>query len=349
MKPINVIVTASGAPGGPSIIQSLRNVKEREIKIIATDVHRDAAGLYLADKYYIVPYGTDPTYPKEMLEIARRENADVILPLSSLELLALSRFKKFEEYGIKVLISTPEKIAVALNKYRTYRFLEGKGFTEVLPKYHLVKSIEELEDAAENLDFPANPFVIKPPQGKGQRGFRIIVEQKISRVTDFLNTKPYDAYMNYHGLIKILGEEESFPPFLAMEFLPGREYTIDVLCKDGVSYVVVPRRRVKTTLGISTVGVTECNEELIEIAKDLTRLFGFDYIVNMQFKYNERGEPKLLEINPRIAGTVCLTIESGINLPYAAIKLALGKPINDLTVKWGTKIIRYWDHVTLQE
>ena len=79
MKPITVIVTASGAPGGPSIIQSLRKVKERKIRIVATDVHRDAAGLYLADKYYIVPYGTDPAYPEEMLKIASRENVDIIL------------------------------------------------------------------------------------------------------------------------------------------------------------------------------------------------------------------------------------------------------------------------------
>ena len=350
MKPITVIVTASGAPGGPSIIQSLRKVKERKIRIVATDVHRDAAGLYLADKYYIVPYGTDPAYPEEMLKIASRENVDIILPLSSLELLALSRFKKrFEEKCIRVLISAPEKIAIALNKYRTYRFLEEKGFTKILPKYHLVKSIKELEDAAENLGFPAKPFIIKPPQGKGQRGFRIIVKQKISSVTDFLNTKPYDAYMDYHELIRILGKEENFPPLLVMEFLPGKEYTIDVLCKEGISYAAVPRYRKRTTLGVSTIGVTERNEELIKITRNLIRLFGFDYIINIQFKYDENGEPKLLEVNPRIAGTVCLTIESGINLPYAAIKLALGEPVNDLAVKWGTKIIRYWDHVTLQE
>ena len=60
MKPLTVIVTASGAPGGPSIIKSLRRVDERKITIIATDIHENASGLYLADKHYIVPSGTDP-------------------------------------------------------------------------------------------------------------------------------------------------------------------------------------------------------------------------------------------------------------------------------------------------
>lgn len=346
---ITVIVTASGAPGGPSIIKGLRSVKERTIKIVATDIRNDAAGLYLADKAYIVPPGNDPTYIDKMLNIAINEQVDAILPLSSIELPALSKNKElFEDKGVKVLTSNYNSTLIALDKYKTYQYLNSKGIS-VAPTTYLVQTLDELKSAAQELGFPAKPFVIKQPRGKGQRGFRVITNYKMT-IEQFLESKPYDINMPYESLINMLKEAESFPPLMVMEYLPGPEYTVDVLCYKGETIVAIPRLRKQTTLGISTVGVAENKEEIIGLVKDIVEAFNFDYIVNMQFKYNETGEPKLLEINPRIAGTVCLSIEAGVNIPYLAIKLALGEEIkkDEIEVKWGTIIIRYWDHVTIK-
>jgi carbamoyl-phosphate synthase large subunit len=349
MKPITVIVTASGAPGGPSIIQSLRRVDERSIRIIATDIRKDASGLYLADASYIVPMGTDPSYAKELLKIAVHENADAVLPLSSMELQNLSQANdEFAEKGIKVLVSDPSPIQTALNKFKTYTFLKGKDVKEVIPKFFLIKSCEGLEKASHNLGFPNKPFVIKPMEGKGKRGFRIITTEPL-RFSNLMEEKPDSSTMRYREFAEIVREAKKIPPFLAMEYLAGNEYTVDALCKDGRPIVTVPRRREKTTLGISTTGCTEHNEKLIEITEKIVKAFGFEYLINAQFKFDENDEPKLLEINPRIAGTICLTVESGVNLPYLALKVALGEKIEQQNVKWGTKIIRYWDHVVLHE
>ena len=95
MNSIADIVTSSGTPEGSSVVQRFHDVKEREINIIATNMLGDVTSLYLANNYYIiVPYRTNSTYPNEMPRVSRQEKGDVILPLSSLELLALLRSKK---------------------------------------------------------------------------------------------------------------------------------------------------------------------------------------------------------------------------------------------------------------
>ena len=55
----------------------------------------------------------------------------------------------------------------------------------------------------------------------------------------------------------------------------------------------------------------------------------------------------IIEINPRVQGTIVACLGAGVNLPVLAIKQELDLPISEeeLQVKWGTKFSRYWDEV----
>ena len=55
----------------------------------------------------------------------------------------------------------------------------------------------------------------------------------------------------------------------------------------------------------------------------------------------------LLEINPRVQGTISAALGAGVNLPVLAVKQELGMPIsqNELLVNWGTKFVRYWEEL----
>ncbi len=78
----------------------------------------------------------------------------------------------------------------------------------------------------------------------------------------------------------------------------------------------------------------------------LLRLNG---VVGFQFKKNEQGIPCIIESNPRLQGTVILSVAAGANLPCLAVKMALGQQIERPKVKWGVKMIRYWDEVICAE
>ena len=87
-------MTACGAPGFPSIYKSLMKNAERKIEVIGTDMNKNAVGFLMLEKSYIVPSGLSEDFISTMLEIAEKENIDVIMPLATFELMALRRIRK---------------------------------------------------------------------------------------------------------------------------------------------------------------------------------------------------------------------------------------------------------------
>jgi carbamoyl-phosphate synthase large subunit len=55
----------------------------------------------------------------------------------------------------------------------------------------------------------------------------------------------------------------------------------------------------------------------------------------------------LVEVNPRVQGTIVAALGAGVNLPLLAIKQEMGLDIEpiELNVKWGTRFSRYWTEV----
>ena len=62
MKPITVMVTASGAPGTAALLHALRRNGERELRLVGTDMSERSVGRHLCDAFHIVPAGSDPAF-----------------------------------------------------------------------------------------------------------------------------------------------------------------------------------------------------------------------------------------------------------------------------------------------
>jgi len=341
MKDLCVIVTAFGAPGGPGIIASLRRVRERGIRIVGVDANPAASGLFLSDDAYVVPEAaSEDSYIAAMVDVARKSKADAILPLSGTELLLLSR-NAAGFSGASVAVNRPEALEIALDKQKTYAFLAGSGVA--IPDHRVVEDYEGFLAAVQALGYPEVPVCFKPAVSKGQRGFRILREDADLRKI-LLETKP-DSTVTTLDLVSPILSAGFSQQLLVSEYLPGSEYTVDSLVDEGRSLVTIPRKRVATKLGISSVGVVENNPAMIRAAEEINRLFAFHFNINVQLKYAADGIPKLVEINPRVSGTICLSVEAGPNLPYLAIKQALGEDFEIPEVEWGITMIRYWSEV----
>jgi predicted ATP-grasp superfamily ATP-dependent carboligase len=107
---------------------------------------------------------------------------------------------------------------------------------------------------------------------------------------------------------------------MVLEFLEGREYSIDCLSSHEKLYAAIPRMK-----GDGRIRELVERSELIKIAHDFHQKFKVPYLFNIQVKYNNDGAPKLLEINPRMSGGMHFSCLSGINFPYLAIKICLVK------------------------
>jgi biotin carboxylase len=69
--------------------------------------------------------------------------------------------------------------------------------------------------------------------------------------------------------------------------------------------------------------VVERNLALVAVVRRLTARFRLNNLFNVQFR-DADGLSYLLEVNPRMSGGLPFSCQSGLVLPYWALRLALG-------------------------
>src|SRR4051794_27124680 len=141
------MVTASGAPGTRALLRALKENGEREIRLVGTDMSERSVGRHLCDAFHLVPAGSDPGFPDKVLELARRERVDAILPQSSFDLEGLA--EHVERFEMPVLVSGPDAIRRSNDKAETYELLHRLGLPA--PQFRRVNGGLEVETAAREL------------------------------------------------------------------------------------------------------------------------------------------------------------------------------------------------------
>jgi carbamoyl-phosphate synthase large subunit len=336
-----VLMTGAGAPGASGIVRSLRAAEGRTLRIVGVDMDPDAYGFALVDEQYTVPAGGDEEYIPRMREIAAAESVDVVLPLTTAELGPLAANRA--AFDATVMVSPADALAVANDKGALYDRLEHEGF-DAAPSFHRVADEESFVEAVEALGYPEDPVCFKPPVASGMRGFRVL-DEGTDRLTRLLEEKPGGAVTTLPEVLPVLSSADSFPELVVMEYLPGEEYSVDALVtEDGVD-PVVPRSRARTRAGITFEGVVEQRTDLIDATRDICRALDLEYNVNFQFRYDATGTPKIIEINPRVAGTIVMCVGAGANMPHLGVHYALGGDPPAVDVDWGTRMTRYWQEL----
>lgn len=339
---VNVLMTGAGAPGAPGIIQCL--LQGDWVNLTVGDADDKAVGKLLHANFVKLLPANNPEFTNHLLQACKEHDIQFILPLVTKELFPLSSAKKeFKKEGIAILVSDEQALHVANDKLETYKFLQEKDIA--VPKFYAASCIEEFENGAQALGYPEKDFCFKPAVSNGSRGFRIVSDKQDESYLLF-NEKPYQTYITYQNAIKVLSEK-SFPRLLLSEYLPGEEYSVDCLAAEGKAKVVVPRLRIKTVNGISTAGRFVKDIEIIDYCIKIIEAAGLHANIGLQVKRSVDGTPLLLEINPRVQGSIVAGLGAGINLPLLALQQELGIAIepHSLEVRWGTDFLRYWTEV----
>jgi carbamoyl-phosphate synthase large subunit len=339
---INVLMTGAGAPGAAGILKCL--FQNPDIHVTAADANPDAVGRRLVDDFVTIPFAHQENFIETILSVCREKNIHVLLPLVTKELIPLAQHvKELEASGVKLLVSSAESLEIANNKSRLYQFLEWRGID--LPAYRVVETIEQFETAVKELGYPDKDICFKPSVSNGSRGFRIL-SNKINKLDLLFNYKPDSKYMTLEEAIAILSSG-LFPELLVSEYLPGDEFSIDCLANHGETLIAVPRLRKKMINGISVEGEFIKEESIISYCKQIIKELRLHGNIGLQVKQSAAGKYLVLEINPRVQGTISAALGAGVNLPLLAIKQELGLSItpDELNVKWGTKFSRHWSEV----
>jgi carbamoyl-phosphate synthase large subunit len=315
---VPVLITGVGDTVGQALLKAAR-MSSVPCRVVGTDRSRPCVGLVWADAGYVLPDCADEeAYLGRMAEICRAEQVRLVLPGSERELEVLARHadRLAAETGASVVASPEAVLDVALDKWRTCRFLERAGLA--FPAYARPDTGSEVEELVAAVGFP---LVAKPIHGTGSRGmYRLDSWQDIE-------------------LIRRLGR-----PMVIQERLEPdeQEYSVSVFTPPhGEPPGAVTYRRDHLVAGdtyrarIDSYPVVEA--EAIRVAAAL-RPSG---PCNVQLRLTERG-PVTFEINPRFSGGVGMRAHFGYNEVEMAVRaFALHQAVPRPRLTTGTAI-RYW-------
>jgi carbamoyl-phosphate synthase large subunit len=342
MKPIKVLLTACGCPGASTLIRYLKNNGERKLEIVGTDMDPEAVGRFLTDSFYVVPEGSHEDYITTMLEVVKKETPDVLLSEGDPEIYPLACHRKeFQELGTIVMVSDPESIKNATNKFEMYETLRKNKF-EPLPDYRSAQTIDEFLDALAELGYPDKPVVFKPHIGRGSRGVRIL-DESADRRTLLMEKKPVSKYMSLNEFQSIFREDEILPKFLLMEYLDGKEIATDIIAMEGRELLTIVKTVETARWGVIVRGELIENADLIEQTRNILKAIPLSYCLNFQFIAD-----RLIEINARVSTFI---YQEDLIAPYLAVKLAVGElseediKLYSHKIDYGRRMVRYMDQV----
>lgn len=342
-----LIPSGAGAPGFAGILHCLR--ADARLRVLAGDADPLAYGRTLADGFFPVSPSSDPFYSDQVLQLAQEQQAGFILPITTRELLPLAEAaERFQSAGIQLILAPAAVLRIANDKGFTYDAMSAAGLT--VPQYRRVKNLNELMEVLE-AGTATERRIFKPASGNGSRGFGIVLARNEPQRRNILTEKPGQPFFRLNDLPFLLPDQFE-TDMLVCEYLPGKEYSVDVLANHGRLHYALVRSREKMIGGISVRGRFEPHPQILDQTAQICSLLHLHGPAGMQFKLRADGTPVLLEINPRLQGTVSSCLGAGINVPLDALRLFKGIAIEGKqeNVRWGAHFVRYWrESFTLED
>lgn len=241
-------------------------------------------------RLHALPPITDPTCLPLLQRLIAAESIDAVFPAYDDVLLWLAR--QAPELNAEVIAPNADTCTLCRSKKATYQKLGAS-----LP-------VPRLFDPGDPcLTFPV---FVKPDCGQGS--------QRARRID------------NRDDLDRVLASE---PDLLVMEYLSGAEYTVDCFShrNRGVLFAAA-RRRAQTRNGIATITETAKLPYAQEWAKKISGLLDLSGTWFFQVKEDADRQPHLLEIAPRVAGSMAHSRALGPNFPLLSLYEAAGHDLD---------------------
>lgn len=318
---MNILFTCAGRR--TYLLKYFKENMSAEDKVVATDMQLSAPALQAADVKLQVPAVYDPKYIDITLNICKEQKINALISLNDLELPILAENKaKFEALGVTVIVSDPEVIDIAFDKYKTAQWVESIGLNA--PKTYVTLASAKEALAKGEIAFP---LFMKPRWGSGSIGLETIDDME-----------ELDIY--YHLLMKkikktILATASIGDEYIMIqEKLTGNEYGLDIMNDLGGNNVAVSVKqklamRAGETDKAITVDLSEVREMGATIGRNLKHIGNLD--VDIMQRAN--GDYCVLELNPRFGGGYPFSYEAGANLPKAILQWLKGEKVDAKTLQ----------------
>jgi len=328
MKSVNVAVTSAGGIVAQGIIKSLKHHNKysrpnrHQYKILATDINYEAAGLYRAHKFSIIPRPTAKDYLKSVVDLCNRNKVQILFIGSDVELPILCKNKDFIENrtGAIVITSDPQVVELCRDKYTTNEYLK-KNNLHSIPSclYH------ELDSFLKDYKFP---LIVKPREGFGSKLFHIVNSRE-----------------DLEFAIKVINQTGWKP--MIQKYLKGdaKEYTTGLtLSKDNNQIMSTITLKKVLKHGQTYKAFVDKYPKITKICNQIARKLKTFGPINIQSRIDvDNNQVKIIEINPRFSASGPMRTVAGVNEPDIMVRNVLFN--EDIRIKDYQSLVcfRYWN------
>lgn len=284
----NVLIFPGGMENGIEIYNSLKNCKEISLFSASSAVPNQAFFLYKNN--HIVRDVREDGWIEDLNAVIDACHIDIVYPANSFIIDALAANK--DRLHAPVLLPSQEVLQITRSKHQTIRRLSG-----CLPLPLIYSKADDIK---------TYPVFAKPDNGYGAQGTRKIENRQEA-------------------------EELDFSRFVVQELLPGKEYTVDCLSDNEANLLFCAGRersriRMGTSMHAQAVSA-ELDTFFAQIAREILKKIKISGAWFFQMKEDAAGNLKLLEIDVRIAGTMCYNRCRGVNFALLSLYLFFGLPV----------------------
>ncbi|MBS0444569.1 MAG: ATP-grasp domain-containing protein [Proteobacteria bacterium] len=283
-----LLVFPAGTEIGLEIFEALQHCKEVELHGAGQDVPNHARFVY--PRYHLLPSVREAGWVGALADLCATLSIDYIFPAYDDVIVALAE-QAAHLLPAKVLCPSLKTCLVTRSKRSTYEALAGDVR---VPAVHRSAS-----------DVATYPVFVKPDRGQGSQGVRRVA-----------NAAELEAALS-----------ETVEPLIC-EFLPGEEYTVDCFTdrEHGLLFSGA-RIRERTRNGISVSTSTVELPGADRLAERIGNRLGLHGAWFFQLKRAADGELALLEVAPRVAGSMSAHRVQGVNFPLLTIFEHERKPL----------------------
>jgi len=270
-----ILVFPCGSEVGLEIHQSMQYSTHFDL-IGASSL--DDHGRFVYEQYIgDVPMHNHPDFAGALQNIIREQRIDAIYP--TMDAVAETLHGLAAQLNVRVIGSSAETSAICASKSKTYQAV--KSHIPIPKPYDSLEQVEQY------------PIFLKPDKGYGGRG----------------TVRANNRATAEHAL-------SQNSTLIMQEFLPGAEFTIDCFSdRHGKLRFHGPRTRSRIKAGISvhTRPTNIFAEEFADWAEHINRILKPRGAWFFQAKVDAYGQPKLLEVAARLAGSSALFRAKGVN------------------------------------
>jgi len=332
---------------GRNVLASVRSIGRSDYPIdidIAYQKRRELKDRMLKSKFVHKVYFTDnpvdnfKTFKSQIIKIVRECRYDFILPYGLKTTVALSRFKN-EIEGLGAILPVPEykNLINAHDKENCYRIAENMGLA--IPHTYFHECLEDL--LSHKIVYPV---IIKARRNSGiNPGFEIAYNED-------------ELIIHYNNMNAIISKDPNIIDFsrpIVQEFIKGEVYDANFFIHEGDVLKYVFQRRVQCVddkIGAGIINETihnDYSERAFHYGKKLLTAIKWNGSCMVELIIDDQGEIRLIEVNPKLWGTLGLSIKAGVDFPLEMIwyyhfkQNVTSIDYNDMSYYWLWDIVKY--------